>query len=169
MDLPQQYDCAIVLSGPEPQRSYLEDIVLKQLPGLAMPSAILVRGTREGRPLPAIKGLEVIDLATGSKLNRIMCASRMMICRSGYSTLLDLSVLRKPALLIATPGQPEQEYLAKELKRKGLFLHVPQSKIDLKKDLAEAQNFPGFTLDVPAPRLETILDQLLEELNINRK
>jgi len=166
LDLADRYDCAFVLSGPEPQRSYLEDIILKQLPGLGLSSAILIRGTREGKPLPVTKGLAVIDLAAGTELNRIMSSSRLIVCRSGYSSLLDLSVLRKPALLISTPGQPEQEYLARELHRKGLFLNVAQNKLDLSKHLKEAEVYPGFHSDLPAPVLSGTLDDLLSRLKI---
>jgi UDP-N-acetylglucosamine:LPS N-acetylglucosamine transferase len=75
----------------------------------------------------------VRDLVTSEELNEIMCSSGLIVCRSGYSTLLDLSVIQKKALLIPTPGQPEQEYLGRGLMAKNLFLNVDQDDLDLKK------------------------------------
>jgi UDP:flavonoid glycosyltransferase YjiC (YdhE family) len=37
--------------------------------------------------------------------------ARFIISRAGYTTIMDLKVLNKKSMLIATPGQAEQEYL----------------------------------------------------------
>ena len=66
----------------------------------------------------------------------------MLICRSGYTTIMDLAKLQKKALLIPTPGQYEQEYLAKRLFKQGRMLFVKQENFNI-SDLAEAQNFIG--------------------------
>ena len=53
--------------------------------------------------------------------------SKMVLCRSGYTSIMDLAKLEKKAFFIPTPGQYEQEYLAKKLKKKGM---VPSCKQD---------------------------------------
>ncbi|NCA79262.1 MAG: glycosyl transferase, partial [Sphingobacteriia bacterium] len=53
------------------------------------------------------------------ELQQLIVNAPTVICRSGYSTLMDLMTLGKKAVLIPTPGQTEQEYLAENLKEKG--------------------------------------------------
>ena len=57
---------------------------------------------------------------------------------------MDLSVLQKDALLIPTPGQTEQEYLAKYLKEKGVCFYQKQNEFDLNKAINESENYCGF-------------------------
>ena len=54
---------------------------------------------------------------------------------------MDLLKLEKSAILIPTPGQTEQEYLAAHLKKNNWFYTVSQEKINLKKDFVKRQNF----------------------------
>jgi len=60
-----------------------------------------------------------------SELETAFNQSKAVLCRSGYTTIMDLAQLGKKAFFIPTPGQYEQEYLAKKLKKKGL---VPSCK-----------------------------------------
>jgi UDP-N-acetylglucosamine:LPS N-acetylglucosamine transferase len=101
-----------VLSGPEPQRSYLEEKVLDQMGRMKGNFAVVGGKTDEvgNRPLPS--HIRYFAFLTHEELNELMLSAKLIICRSGYSSLMDLAVLEKPALLIPTPGQPEQEYLA---------------------------------------------------------
>jgi predicted glycosyltransferase len=57
--------------------------------------------------------IDFFCLPAKQKLSELICQSKKIVCRSGYSTLMDLHLLeKKQLLLIPTPGQPEQEYLA---------------------------------------------------------
>ena len=76
------------------------------------------------------------------ELNEAMLPADMVLCRSGYTTLMDLAKLDKKAILIPTPGQSEQEYLGKYLMRKGYFYSVPQSRFNLSETLNAARDFP---------------------------
>ncbi|HMW40306.1 MAG: hypothetical protein K1X68_11810 [Saprospiraceae bacterium] len=158
MPVTPRYDLCFMLSGPEPQRTLLEQKILQQIGELGPCRAILIRGTEHGDPLPAMPLLEVVPLATSEVLNEIMCASELIVCRSGYSTLLDLSVIGGRALLIPTPGQPEQEYLARELQRKQLFFTVSQDALDLQKHIPLAQQLPGYSQFEDEQTLSQILD-----------
>ena len=72
----------------------------------------------------------------------------MVICRSGYSTLMDLAVLHKKAILIPTPGHTEQEFLAKHLHKEGVFYTAAQKDFNLQQALADAQLFPFKQLEL---------------------
>ncbi len=165
LNLPIQYDLCFMLSGPEPQRTRLEEKIVAQLKDLDFKTAILIRGKNGIPKLPAMDRLEVIDLATSGQLNEIMCASRIIICRSGYSTLLDLSVIQKRALLIPTPGQPEQEYLGRTLHSNGIFYNVDQDQLDLKKHIPLALQCPGYQEFSDNRGLYDILDYRLKNLS----
>jgi hypothetical protein len=138
----KQYDIAVILSGPEPQRSLLEKKVISQLK-IFTGTAMLVRG------LPAksidsstIGNIEIISHLPSSRMSRIIAQSGLVITRSGYSSIMDLVCLRKKAVLIPTPGQPEQEYLATYLHSKSMFYTVEQDQFDLTKVLERVASFP---------------------------
>jgi hypothetical protein len=102
----------ILLSGPEPQRTYLENSLLYIVKANPQKLFYLIRGTISSNKIIPQQNLFSVDLASTSDLNQILCNSSIVICRSGYSTLMDLKALNLDAILIPTPGQTEQEYLA---------------------------------------------------------
>ncbi|MBK8700976.1 MAG: glycosyltransferase [Saprospiraceae bacterium] len=103
----------LLLSGPEPQRSLLEEKLLQLCDQCGDMPITLVRGTKLAKhKIEAKTGMEVIDLANDAQLSSLLSRSFLVVCRSGYSTLMDLYQLQTPAFLIPTPGQTEQEYLA---------------------------------------------------------
>jgi len=133
----KQFDLLAVLSGPEPQRSLLETEILEQFESFARPCC-LVRGTKTGKPLtPASDAIKIVDLAATSQLQELMGQSEMIICRSGYSSLMDLAQLEQSALIIPTPGQPEQEYLAEYHKAQGWWQVQTQNHLDLNEAWAK--------------------------------
>ncbi len=109
----------IVLSGPEPQRTKLETILLAQMKECSF-KIVLVRGLPGGTQqlLLENKLIEIYDHLPAVKLNSLIQSAKIVIARSGYSTIMDLAVLQQPAILIPTPGQTEQEYLTKYLAEK---------------------------------------------------
>lgn len=113
------FDLLILLSGPEPQRTILEEMVLGQVSG-AMGRIILVRGLPKGGDvLTAPEGVEVVSYLAAGELGRVIAQSRVVLARSGYSTVMDLVRLGRKAIYIPTPGQPEQEYLGRYLEERG--------------------------------------------------
>lgn len=128
-----------LLSGPEPQRTLLENILLSELSKLPEPST-LIRGVVEDGEERTIQGVQVVNYLHGEDLFQRLQSARVIICRSGYSTLMDLSYLGKKVILIPTPGQTEQEYLAKSLHQRGQAILMKQSKFDLKKALYQLES-----------------------------
>ena len=129
-DLKSSYDIAIVLSGPEPNRTELEGRLIDQVNETVV-KVCLVRGTKKGKPIKRIENIEVKDFLESKELNEIMSASKMIVCRSGYSSLMDLEVLDKPALVIPTVGQKEQEYLAEHFGKKENVLTQNTREIEI--------------------------------------
>ena len=131
-----KYDITIVLSGPEPRRSQLEAALLKQLKDTEL-RVCLVRGTKKAGTLD-YSNLVMHDLLSSVKLNQVLAESKMIICRSGYSSIMDLDILKKPTLIIPTKGQKEQEYLAEHFSFREDFviqqsngIHIMDAYIDL--------------------------------------
>lgn len=141
-----KYDALILLSGPEPQRTYLETLLLQQ--ALELDERILViQGKTEKTSHQFLnEKIEIISYLTTQDLNQAMAASKVIISRSGYSTLMDLAALGKKAILIPTPGQTEQEYLASIFYKKKIFYTASQKNFDLKKALSEVNNFSGIEI-----------------------
>lgn len=111
-DMPNLYDVAIILSGPEPARTKLETSLTQKLISSNY-KVIIVRGTSQVR-IGIPHRLDVIDLADSNTINDILMSTRIVISRSGYSSIMDYAVTKTPTILIPTPGQPEQEYLAQQ-------------------------------------------------------
>ncbi|MEO6288188.1 MAG: glycosyltransferase [Dyadobacter sp.] len=136
----------VLLSGPEPQRTLLEQKILAQI-SADSPYEYTVVGGNPGGSVPDELPLD-IDYHThlnASQLQDLMLNADLVVCRSGYSTLMDLAAMGKKALLIPTPGQSEQEYLARYLSEQGLFLWRNQSSLQLESDMAKALKLSGFS------------------------
>lgn len=147
----------ILLSGPEPQRSLFEKIVCDQLRSLKEP-AILVRGLPGGGgpPLPDLGPVPVYDHLPAEALNRLMCHAAYVVCRSGYSSLMDLQVTGARPILVPTPGQTEQEYLAALLGHQRRAVISSQAAFDLKALLHKAA---AINDAVPVDHTDTALGQ----------
>lgn len=162
---PKRYHALILLSGAEPQRTYLEERIRKQIAALPDKQFVLVRGVTNHPPTWHTSGnLTEISYLTTDTLNQYLLASEVIITRSGYSTIMDLSVTGNRAILIPTPGQTEQEYLAEELHRKGIFLHQKQNAVNIADGLREVASFSGFAPDMFAPQFHPAIDDLLHSL-----
>ena len=123
-----------ILSGPEPFRTQLEEILMKKLSTTNFKS-LIVRGvvSNKNTKKPLDKNVAVIDYLSSAELLKEIEASEFVIARSGYSTIMDLAALQQKALLIPTPGQTEQEYLAQHLTNHALFTFSNQESINLQE------------------------------------
>lgn len=131
---PSEFDKILVmLSGPEPHRSILEKIIIDQHRNIDLPCLIVQGKPEEAKHTQQIASnlFSVSHLDTKS-LTREILSSKYIICRSGYSSVMDLHALNRMAILIPTPGQTEQEYLGEYLHEKGLFINMKQNNFDIK-------------------------------------
>ena len=142
-ELPKKYDLLIVLSGPEPQRTLLEQKLINQLKEYDK-KVLFVRGIfTDVEPLKVHQNITVVNHMLSNELQRAFNESKLVLARSGYSTLLDLYTLEKKAFFIPTPGQFEQEYLAQNMKNQQIALFAPQDTFKLKM-LNQSDNYIGF-------------------------
>ncbi|HEX7754095.1 MAG TPA: glycosyltransferase [Niabella sp.] len=130
----------VLLSGPEPQRSALEAIIFKQLP-LSDQSFVVVRGLPDGcgPALPVVPNAVVYDHLPANVLNRLLCSASVVICRSGYSSIMDIGATGAKAILVPTPGQTEQEYLAALLHQSRKAVISTQDQFDLTAALTKVK------------------------------
>jgi len=143
VESPQDIDILVSVSGPEPQRTIFEQKMRQQLPRLPG-NKIMVLGKPEREEVQKkISGLTIYSHLNRNDLQKYFNRSKLIVSRSGYSTIMELIELRKKALLIPTPGQTEQLLLAERLKTMGWFHTVSQDKLDLVKDIELAQKYPG--------------------------
>lgn len=153
-----KFDVACILSGPEPQRSIFEKILSRQLKDSGLRYCIVT-----GVFSPEMTASDnVTDVLTSEKLLSVISQSAMVIARSGYSTIMDLAALGKKAILVPTPGQTEQEYLAARFHRQQLFFTMPQQSFDLQTALRESKKFTGLNFD--GENSSELLNQAIDKM-----
>ena len=149
----------ILLSGPEPQRTIFEDILIRQLTDYKG-QVVLVRGLPiEVKKLNLPGNICVYNHLVADELNQKINQASLVISRCGYSTIMDLAVLKKKSILVPTPGQTEQEYLAKHLMEKKFALCIDQKKFNLKTAL---NLFSFFKYDFTGFSSENLLENAVD-------
>ncbi len=149
MPAEQDVDYFITVSGVEPQRSLLEKKVLRQARDLKGRIVITL-----GRPDLPYRVVDDGRIAVHSYLGRkgqaeMLNRARIVVSRSGYTTLMELAEIGKNALVIPAVGQSEQEYLAELHERRGELHGVTQGRLNLARDLADAEGYPGLCCLTP--------------------
>jgi len=139
----KKYDFLGIVSGPEPQRKILEIGLIKVLKKRKEKSLIIL-GKPESNDTIKIGNLTIKSHLKSEDLNTAILQSNLIICRPGYSTIMDLQKSKSKAFFIPTPGQTEQEYLAKRLFNKNVCYYQKQQKFDFDKALSESKNYSGF-------------------------
>jgi uncharacterized protein (TIGR00661 family) len=142
--LEKKYDLMVILSGPEPQRTMLEEKLFKELE-YYRGQILFIRGKIESKPnIMKRNQFTIHNFMTSNQIETAYNESDIILCRSGYTTVMDIAKLDKKAFFIPTPGQYEQEYLAKKYKSEGIAPCCKQHKFKLKK-LDEINFYKGFT------------------------
>lgn len=158
-------DITVVLSGPEPSRTAFEDIILEQIKDFDG-TVLLVRGlTTDKNKLDLGKNIEVRSFLTSSELEVEMANSKHIICRSGYSSIMDLAALGKSAILVPTPSQTEQEYLAKKLMDEKKFYSQKQTEFNLLEAIEKSKSYNGISYKLSLNQLRKRLDALKATLD----
>ena len=137
-----KHDLLVLLSGPEPQRSFLETKLLEALKSYSG-DVVFVKGVIEKEQTKQVQGhLTIYNFMTSNLLEKTMKESALVLSRSGYTTIMDLAKLNKKAFFIPTPGQFEQEYLAKRLSEMQIAPSCHQDEFKIEK-LNEVETFKG--------------------------
>jgi uncharacterized protein (TIGR00661 family) len=163
-DVAEEKHLLILLSGPEPQRTILEIKLIEQLEQYTLP-VFFVRGLpEEEQPMALGPNIKVINHLPAKELEEIILQSSLIVARCGYSTVMDILRLQKKSILIPTPGQTEQEYLAKHLTHSHLACCMPQKEFVLKQSLETAKSFPYRTYSCNDDSLKKAVRQLADIL-----
>jgi predicted glycosyltransferase len=121
-------------------------------------NVVMTLGKAEEYSIKKKDQLTTYTFVTKELREELLNKAKMVISRSGYSTLMDVAVVGTKALFIPTPGQIEQEYLSQYHNQLGTFYSVPQDEVDLKRDVIIAQEKTGFTRDCDVKKtIENIL------------
>lgn len=159
-----KYDVLVLISGPEPQRSLFENIILNQV--RSQPLSTLIVSGKPGEPFDRqlTENVRHISHLNSKALNEAILRSNLVISRSGYTTIMDLIKLRKKAVLVPTPGQTEQEYLGKYLMEKKYFLKIKQKDFCLSKALQQVGNFEFTFPDISMNEYQKVIRDFIAQI-----
>jgi uncharacterized protein (TIGR00661 family) len=152
-ELTSEYDLMIILSGPEPQRGLLEIYLSKEVLRFEG-KVVFIKGIiEESQKKEQIGNVTYYNFMKSRQLEQTFNKSKKVLCRSGYTTIMDLVKLGKKAFFIPTPGQYEQIYLAQKLEKDLLVPYASQEnfriedliKIDAYKGLPELDHDVNWT------------------------
>ena len=131
----KKYDVLGIVSGPEPHRSSFEKLLIQQS-GKSKQKFLIVSGKPNEQNETVInENLSIVSHLNSKKLLEAITNAATVICRSGYSGIMDLEAIGKRAILVPTPGQTEQIYLAEYLQQKKKHISISQKKF-------QSQNLP---------------------------
>lgn len=134
-----------IVSGPEPQRSIFETMITEQASGI-QEKIILLQGIPGKNMEPVVKGnLTIYAHVESNRLKNMIINAGIVLCRPGYSSVMDLAVMGKKAFFVPTPGQTEQEYLAKIFQRQEIANFLPQQNLKLADVINKSSAFKGFS------------------------
>lgn len=161
LKIEKRWDLIAIISGPEPQRTIFENLVLKQAGQLEI-QTLVVRGVPDDGEKAAQEGnVTIVPYMTAEELNRAIAQSDVVLMRSGYSGIMDIARLGKKAILVPTPGQTEQMYLAQKFHRNKVYLYQYQGKLDIKSALKEIKDYSGLDEQLLS---DNLLDERIEKL-----
>ena len=149
------YDLMVLLSGPEPQRTMLEETLLEELKRFSG-RVLFVKGVIEDQQTCIEREhITLYNFMTSPLLEQSLNESAMVLSRSGYTTIMDLAKLEKKAFFIPTPGQFEQEYLAERLDTLGIVPSCLQDDFTVEKleAVASSRGLQDFDYTINFKRL----------------
>lgn len=148
---PLRIDVLALVSGPEPQRGMFEEALDKEMRSMTG-TRVLVRGQPGREPSESGSGgirpgeMNAFAHLAGEELARLIVSADLVVARSGYTTVMELAGLgARAAILVPTPGQSEQEYLADHLQASGAAIRMDQSHLDLRGAREKLEGLAGFS------------------------
>ena len=137
LDIEEDIDYLFSVSGPEIQRTLFETIILSQIENIPGKKVVVLGKPADEQSYDNIENTEIYSHVNREKQNELLNRAKFVVCRSGYTSVMELVALQKPALMIPTPGQTEQEYLARHYENTGLFHTAQQYGLDLLGELSK--------------------------------
>jgi uncharacterized protein (TIGR00661 family) len=158
----EDIDILFSISGPEPQRTIFEQIIRKNLPGISGKKVIALGKPESELVENPSPDLLIYHHPSRKEMENLYNRSKIVVSRSGYSTVMELLELRKKALFVPTPGQTEQTYLAKRLEQYLGYSWISQNDSDFEKRLQNIQEIKEvvqtFSTELTLSRILGILE-----------
>ena len=149
------YEVVVLISGPEPQRSIFQEACLQEAMRINKKTLILLGQPNKNEQIT--KGsITLVSHLGNNQLAPIIKSAQYIVCRSGYSTLMDLAKLNKTALCIPTPGQTEQLYLAKHLSNQHKIVFQEQHQMNWEKGFQDLSDVRQLSFSSDKLLLEAI-------------
>ena len=157
------YKYLIILSGPEPQRTIFEEKIFAFVKS-DKEKTLIVRGKpEEEKSTKENSNYQIYNHLTTQELQDAFNASEFIISRCGYTSVMEILALRKKSILIPTPGQTEQEYLAKHLMKQNWCYTFSQNE-DFSSHFLRAENFKFNLPNIDTVHYETMLKDFISAL-----
>lgn len=154
----------ISLSGPEPQRTLFENTIIDNTSHYNG-TAVIVRGLPDSATIiPSTNDLRFYNHLPTAEYNKEMELAEFVISRSGYSTVMDIITLGKKSILVPTPGQTEQEYLAAYLLQNQKAFCISQKEFSLNDILKKSGQFNYKTGNASESNLPEVINSFLQQL-----
>lgn len=159
---PKEVDIEVlaIISGPEPQRTLFQHIVQTELE-ISNLKSVMVIGKAEQPQHLKLENIEVRSHATATELEDLINRSKYLVTRSGYSTLMDLAAMGRSAIMIPTPGQTEQEYLAQYHMDRKHYFAIDQDRFDLEEAIKFSTDFEGVFLPPTPDKMNRAIEEFL--------
>ena len=159
--LAEDVDVLISISGPEPQRTVFEELALKQVESVPGKIVVVLGKSESIAPIYESERLQIYSHLPRQQMEQFYNRAKLIVTRPGYTSFMELAELGKPALLIPTPGQTEQLYLARRAMQNRWFYCV-QQQLDLARDIEIARSYPGLFLpDATQKTIAAIFNRIL--------
>lgn len=140
-----------IISGPEPQRTIFEKKIFEAASKTSEKFLIVLGLPGEPAKDFYLLNCKVFNHFNTEDMQAAIETSEFIISRCGYTTVMEIFSLQKKSVFIATPGQTEQEYLARHLLQEQ-WSYTFNQKDDFIKHLANAKSFeyklPNFDMDM---------------------
>lgn len=140
----EDIDVLAIVSGVEPNRTFLEKKLKKELIKSNKKAVLVCGNMTKEQTISEENNLKIYNFVLTDELESLIQRAKIMISRSGYSSIMDLAVLQKKVFLIPTKYQDEQEYLANFLSEKKLAPFVTEEEFTL-KSLENIDKFAGLS------------------------
>lgn len=157
------HEILAMISGPEPQRIIFMQEIILQLHKTGK-KCLVLGGTPEKDGAKKNENITILPHLNTAKMKQAIETAKVVICRPGYSTLMDLSVFNKKVILIPTPGQTEQEYLARYHTEKNHCISIRQKQMDIEKALESIEKTKGFQYAYKDELLQNPVKSFIEEI-----
>lgn len=159
-----EFDVLAILSGPEPSRSVFENKVRDQLASIPGKHAIIRGSNKNAEIKNSSDRVQTFNLLSHKDLKNLIAASKYLVSRSGYSSIMDYTALKRNALIVPTPGQPEQEYLARYHKEKCQFIVQNEKHLNLEEGIEQLSKTDHINEFDPSILLEKVLTDFYDSI-----